>query len=420
MTFLIGAVSFVALIVLVVGVHEFGHFGVAKLSGIRVDEFAIGFGPRIWQRRRGETIYSVRALPLGGFVKMPGMSTLEDDDGGERGFMAASTPRKVAVLVAGVMMNFLFAGIVIGITRIPSSGSTVVSDTPAAQAGLHTGDVIVSAGGRPLDTSSVTAQSDVLHDVTLASNGSPIQIVYRSPDGSTHTASMAPQLVLSDQNADQPLRTASGSMYLGPVTIDTIDGQPIAKVGLTQLQQPGQHQVVGHAQADASVQVSGSLSGVILDQGVGQIGKATVAWRIGYGAPIPQQNPVSAIFGGIKDVPGDIKDNVSNIWQILTTPGSGGVSNFSGPVGIAHATSDAANTGFMYWLGLVGLVSLSLGIVNILPVPPFDGGRLAIVLAEAVARRRLEARLEMGFIAAGAVAIATLFVFITINDIKGF
>jgi regulator of sigma E protease len=420
MTFLVGTVAFVALIVLVVGIHEGGHFAVAKLSGIRVDEFAIGFGPRILQRKRGETIYSLRALPLGGFVKMPGMSTLEDDDGGERGFMAAKTSRKVAVLVAGVFMNFLFAGIVIGITHISGTDSAAVAGSPAAAAGLHSGDVIVSAGGRALDTSNFSGQSQVLHDVTLASNGQPIQIVYRGPDGSMHTTSIAPQLVVTDANSDQPLKTASGSTYQGPVALDTVDGQPVASTGVSALQQAGQHQVTGHAQSDPKVTVSGTVSGVTLDQNGGQIGKVTVAWRIGYAAPAPGQNPVSAVLGGIKDVPGDIKDNVTNIWQILTTPGSGGVSNFSGPVGIAHATSDAANTGFMYWLGLVGLVSLSLGIINILPLPPFDGGRLAMVLGEAVARRRLRAQFEMGFLAVGALVIATLIIFVTINDFKGF
>ncbi|HET9052397.1 MAG TPA: RIP metalloprotease RseP [Candidatus Dormibacteraeota bacterium] len=420
MTLLLWAASFVGLILVVVGVHEFGHFAVAKLSGIRVDEFAIGFGPRLWQRRRGETVYALRALPLGGFVKMPGMSALEEDDGGERGFQAASTPRKAAVLVAGVAMNFLFAGILIGVTRTQGVDSAVSAGAPAASAGLQSGDVILSADGRSLDGLDRDAQGDLLHQVTLAAGGHAIPIVYRTAAGVTRTTTMVPDLVVVDANVDMPLRKADGGVYEGPVAVASVDGRPVT-AGAAALTGPGTHTVTGAALGDPTVSISGTVQNAVLDQNSGgQIGRVVAGWRIGYAAPVPAMNPVTAILAGVKDVPGDIKDRVTDIWDILTTPGSGGVSNFSGPVGIAHAAADAADNGFLTWLSLVALVSLSLGIVNILPIPPFDGGRLAMVLAEAIGRQRLKARLEMGILAAGALALATLFVLVTINDIKGF
>ena len=418
MTPLIWIVSFIALIVLVVGIHEAGHFVAAKASGIRVDEFAIGFGPRIWQRRRGETVYSVRALPLGGFVKMPGMSALEQDTGGERGFMAAKTNRKVAVLLAGVFMNFVFAGFAIGLSRIPSSDSQVSG--ALARAGLQNGDVLLSAAGQSLDPNDPASQSNILHAVTLSSLGQPIDITYRATDGSTHQKAIAPQPVIYDNNQDTPITTADGSVLQDGLVVEKIDGQPVdPKMLLAKLQAPGPHTVSGHALTDPSRTASGQITGVVQDQGSVGIGQIVLSWRIGYAPPYPGQSFIPAVLGGVKDVPGDIKDSVVSIWQIFTTPGSGGVKNFSGPVGIAHVTSKAAQTGFWNWIYIVGQVSLSLGIINVLPIPPFDGGRLVMVIGEAVSRRRLRPNLEFGFIAAGVLAIVTLAVFITLNDIRG-
>jgi membrane-associated protease RseP (regulator of RpoE activity) len=302
MTPLVWIVSFVALIVLVVGVHEGGHFVVAKASGIRVDEFAIGFGPRVWQRRLGETVYSVRALPLGGFVKMPGMSTLEEDTGGERGFMAARTSRKVAVLLAGVMMNFIFAGFAIGLWRIPSSDSLVSG--PLAQAGLQNGDVITAAAGQALDAGNPTGQSDVLHTVTLSSQGQPIQIDYRAPDGSNHSVSVAPQPVVYDNNRDTPITTADGTVLQDGLVVEKVDGQTVdPRTVLVRLQAPGMHTVAGHALGDPRKTASGQIGGVVQDQGVVGIGQTVLSWRIGYQPAYPGDAVAPAVLGGLKDVP---------------------------------------------------------------------------------------------------------------------
>jgi regulator of sigma E protease len=421
-TLLVGALAFLAMIVIVVGIHELGHFATAKWSGIRVDEFAIGFGPRLWSRQRGETVYSLRALPLGGFVKMPGMSTLEQDDGGPRGFMHAPVGRQVIVLVAGVTMNFLLAGLLFGILRIPDIPSVVPTDGRAYAAGMRDGDAIVAVAGRQVDTSSSDAIASALHSATDQSRGAPLAVTYRrASDSATVTTQVAPSLVLVAQDASQQITAADGTQ-VDQVVVLSINGSPVNQGDPgALLGGGGPVRISGFARGssphDATKQVTGTVSGVT--SGRGALGAMQAAWYVGYapglaGEPVPQ-----ALVHGYTSLPGEIAANVRAIWDLFTTPNSGGVTRLQGPVGIAHDASSAAQQGWLSYLDLVALISMSLGIINILPIPPFDGGRVVLVLRQAVMRRGSGARLEMALIAAGALLIGTLAIVITINDIKG-
>ncbi|MFZ2034256.1 MAG: site-2 protease family protein, partial [Candidatus Dormiibacterota bacterium] len=107
--FLIYAGAFILVLVSVITVHEFGHFAVGKLSGIKVEEFSIGFGPKLYSRTVGETLYAIRAIPAGGFVRMAGMLGLTgESDAGDRNFYRASRPRRFATVAAGIVSNFIF------------------------------------------------------------------------------------------------------------------------------------------------------------------------------------------------------------------------------------------------------------------------------------------------------------------------
>jgi regulator of sigma E protease len=422
-TFLLGAVAFVAMILVVVGVHEGGHFATAKWFGIRVDEFAIGFGPRILSRRRGETVYSVRALPLGGFVKMPGMSALEEDTGGDRGFMRAPAWRKLVVLLAGVTMNFVLAGLLFGVTTIPGSAASSPPYGGAYVAGMRDGDVIVAVAGAPVPNDDPTAVANVLHDATAKSQGLPIQLTYRrATDGALITTTAKPVLLVTDANADHPIAGADGKQY-GTMIVDTVDGRPLgtgdpaAVLGAGRSVHLTGHSLVGDT---TSTPVPLTLDASAVIDGTADIGQIAAAWRFGY-SPGKASTPVpSAVWQGFTSIPTRIADNVRSIYDVFATPGSGGVKNFSGPVGIARESAVSAQAGWIGYLEFVALISLSLGIINVLPIPPFDGGRVAIVLLETVRRRATPARFEIALITAGALLIGTLFIVITLNDIKGF
>lgn len=143
-----------------VTVHELGHFATAKLTGMRVDEFAIGFGPKVISHKFGETVYSIRAIPLGGFNDIAGMDP-ENNDAGERGYCEKSIPRRMLVIVAGSAMNlilpiFIFFGVAYfaGVSQPVNEPvfGTVIPGKAAAQAGLQEGDRVLSIDGRPIAT----------------------------------------------------------------------------------------------------------------------------------------------------------------------------------------------------------------------------------------------------------------------------
>ena len=422
-SFLLATGAVVLMFAVVIGIHELGHFATAKWSGIRVDEFAIGFGPRVLSRSRGETVYSVRALPLGGFVKMPGMSTLEEDDGGPRGFVHARLWKRLVVLVAGVAMNFLLAGLLFGVQRTQGFDSSVSPNLPAAAAHLVSGDEIVAAQGQSIDTSQENAVADVLHAVTDATQGAPISVSYLPrAGGGPQTVSISPALAVVDLDDSQPVSSRDGTRAVEFI-VTSVDGRPVGTGDPAALLGSGHPvhvtgHVFGRPQNDPGAAVDTTLSGAAT--GRQTLGRVMAAWYIGYGGARHGQALPGAILTGFTTLPSEVGAQFKGVWDVFTTPNSGGIKNFQGAVGIAHDAGSVVSSGWMSYFGLVALISMSLGIVNILPIPPLDGGRVALVLTEAVRRRRIAPKVELGLAAVGGVMLAALIVVITINDIRNF
>ena len=410
--------GWVLIILVVVGIHEGGHFAVAKWSGIRVDEFAIGFGPRLLSRRRGETVYSFRALPLGGFVKMPGMSSLEEDDGGERGFMRASIPRRMATLLAGVTMNFLLAGILFTVAFMPGVASRITAAGPLDKAGFRDGDSIVSVDGRAVDHTSLDTVTADLHAAAATSQGRPVSIVYtRSSEQAAQRATVTPYLSLLDSRAP-------GDGLAPALVVTAVDGHPVtAGDPATLLGHGGTVTVAGYSLDDPSRVLTATVSGVVGADSPGAPAAAPLAaaWRFGLSPDISGEPFGRAIADGFGAIPRGIGATLKTIGDAIAAPSSGAVDQFHGPVGIARITEQATRAGWVDYIAVMGSISLALGIINVLPIPPFDGGRFAIIAAEALTRRRLDARREMAFIVAGVMLIIMFVVFVTLhNDIQGF
>lgn len=418
----LGAVAIVFMFALVVGIHELGHFATAKWSGIRVDEFALGMGPRVFSRTRGETVYSIRALPVGGFVKMPGMSALEEDDGGPRGFMNARLHKQVIVLVAGVTMNFLLAGLLFGILKTQGYSSALTPGLAASAAGLKDGDEIVAAGGVAIDTSNSDAVATSLRRLTDTSQGRPVAVTVRTTAGAVRDLMLQPAIMVFSLDDSQHITAANG-VETGGLIVSTVNGHPVGTGDpATVLGSGGAVHLtgyVGSSPGDPANTVDVTLHGIADGRG-GAIGKVQAAWYIGYAAPVHGESLPMALLHGYTTLPSNVANRVKDIWDVVTTPNSGGIKNFQGPVGIAHNTSDAVNAGWDRYVGIIALVSLSLGLVNILPIPPFDGGRLVLSIGQAFRRKGSGARVELALVGVGVVAVATLAVLITINDIKGF
>lgn len=348
---------------LMVIAHEFGHFIVAKRNDIRVEEFAIGFPPRLFSIKRGETLYSINLLPIGGYVRMPGENGETTDEAGNpdpRSFGAKKAGPRAAVLLAGVTMNLLLAILlfttseVIGQVHYLPTISGVQAGSPAAAAGLQAGDKIVAIDGQ-----HVSYWDDVLGDTEnaviagLAAHPNartvPVTVTYVR-------GSAAPQTVTVNANAT------------------TDPNAP--RLGVTRTDQTVVHRV---PLWDAPI------------QGVADIGTVTVGTAQAVGQIIRGTIPLSKAV--------------------------------SGPVGIVNATGQVASEvpqlGLSPLVFLAGFLSLNLAVVNLLPIPGLDGGRLLFILIE-VARRgkRVSPQREALVHLIGMGVLLFLVLLVTINDVS--
>jgi regulator of sigma E protease len=331
---LVTAVLVALVFSIIVVVHEGGHFFVAKAVGIKVDQFSVGFGPKVLGLQRGETLYAVRALPLGGFVKLAGMDG--SMEAGPRSFNAHPLWQRILVVVAGPVFNLIFPLLLFfAIFVIPSPLQVVdvLPNSPASQAGLMSGDVIRSVDGHP-----VKQRDDLMHWVNAA-GGSPVTIAIERH-------SQPREVVITPKNV--------GGRYL------------------------------------LGVAVEGSLP------------------------------PAQAAQASFRQTTGLIAITFQGIYSLATDPRQGGFfgpKGLVGPVGIVTATAEQAQRGTPQVLLFIGFLSLSLGLVNILPFPALDGGRLLFLLIEGIRGKPVDpAREQM----VHYVGLAILFGFIglvTYNDV---
>ena len=351
---------FVIVIVALIVVHEFGHFIAAKLSGMRVDEFGLGYPPRaLTLGKIGETVYTLNWLPFGGFVKIYG----EDGGTGARAFATRPRILQAFVLVAGIAMNLVFAyvlitsALVMGTPRALSQGelaiathmelavANVLPGSPAARAGLLAGDSVMRAE----DTMGTWRATDpVSFSAFVAdSQGNPITLSVKH-DGSEHviTATPAAGIVKSD-----PTRYALG------VEVATIGVVPVG-------------------------------FGAAITEGARLTWETTVLTAKG----------LWHFFYGVFTLSADL-------------------SQVAGPIGIAGAVGSASAQGFGDLLSIMAVISINLALINLIPVPALDGGRLLFVLIESIIRRPIKPRVARAFNAVGFVALILLMLVVTAHDI---
>lgn len=357
---------FIGVLVLLILVHELGHFIAAKLSGMRVDEFGIGFPPRaLTITKRGDTAYTLNWLPFGGFVKIYGENSDAQSTGDTKGKAFTDKNRflQVVVLVAGVAMNFLLAYVLItgaliaGTPRaltpeeIPYATdrtlavASVLADSPAAAAGLVPGDSIVRAESGAGAWSAYDPES--FTEFVASTEGQEMNL-FVERGGETRIVSAT---------AEQGVVATDATRYALGVSVATIGTVPLS-----------------FSQA--------LLEGASLTWG------ATAATAVG----------LYHFFAGILTLNADL-------------------SQVSGPVGIAGAVGDATASGFGDLLALMAIISINLAIINLIPVPALDGGRLLFVLIEAALRRSIAPAIVQAVNGIGFLFLIGLMVVVTFNDV---
>jgi len=353
---------FALVLFVLVLVHELGHFLVAKKTGMRVDEFGIGFPPRLFGIRKGETVYTLNAVPLGGFVKIFGEDAEESVEDADRSRAFGSRPlwAQALVLIAGVSANVLFAWLLFTLaftmgmkTAVSEEAAgadakltvlSVLPDSPAEKAGIQVGDVIErvkNENGHPVEKlfpSTVSSFIQEYNEVTLSTS--------RDGEGKTYTLSSAQGLV-----DEAPEKKVVG------ITMGLIE--TVKKPFFTALYDAGIHTVVS----------------------------------------------IGAIAVGIFDLMRDALFFDADFSQV------------AGPVGIAGLVGDAASLGISSLLIFTAFISLNLAVINVLPFPALDGGRLIFVCIEALKGSPVSSRIAGATNAIGFFLLIGLMLVVTYNDI---
>jgi regulator of sigma E protease len=439
--FLISAAAFIVLVGVMVVVHELGHFTVAKLSGVRVEAFSFGFGPRLFGFKYGDTDYKICLLPLGGFVKMTGENPSEEstEEAADDPAAFTSHPRwqRMLIGVAGPCFNFLLAIVLMlfyyaFINEVPSvtvKTTTVEWVTPesaAAAAGLETGDEIFSFDGvQHPDWETIYERSRLnanqMAPVTVERAGEMLQLSLHVP-----VSAKSDNFQLSDEGL-------SPQFYPGPIAVAQVQaGYPAAQAGL--LNGDAITAVDGHAFHSVNTLLAYMQAGkgkplvlTVLRNGATLQITATPAkldtdWKLGFAPkPIPiRDEPLSLPAAWNKSL-GFFKDNsllVGEVLQRLFTHRLS-VTQLMGPVGIARAAGEAAEMdGWLPKFGLASEISLQLGILNLMPFPILDGGMILLLLIESALRHDISMAIKERIYQAAFVVLMAFLAFIIFNDVS--
>ncbi len=429
---------FIVTLGILVFVHELGHFLAAKLFKMRVDTFSLGFPPRAFGKQIGETDYCVSWIPIGGYVKIAGMIDESFDteylEQAPQPWEYRSKPiwQRMIVISAGVIMNLLLAvAIFWGINYV--QGKTVwdttevgyvLDNSPAAKAGLHSGDKILKVNGVLMNN-----WEDIRNHVYLENFGDDLSITVAR--GGRETEIHVSQDLLKD--------LGEGSFGITPshseIVINTVEpGKPAASIGL----QPN------------DVLVSLNREALRFDRKVSEIVKAhagkplPIAWRRGdtlmSGNVVPTEKGLIGISYGLRYNGPVVKtrytlfealpEGIKSIGNVISLTFQGIASivrgrtafdkSVAGPIKIAQLASQSAELGIITYLGFMGFLSISLAVLNILPIPALDGGHLLILTIEWIIRRELPVRMKLIVQRAGFVLLLGFMAFAIFNDIRNF
>ncbi len=367
---ILGLILFIGLVV----VHEFGHFLTARRNGVEVEEFGIGFPPRIWGKKtKGGFDFTINWLPLGGFVKLKG----ESDAAKEKGSLgAATTWVKAKIMLAGVGMNLLMAFLLltllalVGIPKIIDNQFTVKSDTKTVR-----NDVLVGT----VESGSPAAKAGIVQRDKIEAIGTPghVQTVKSADSLPTMTESLAGKQVVIryGHNNKQYSKTIT---LLSKVEVDASKNSKTPKGYL------------GIVPTELTLTRSTWSAPLV---GAGLIGQFTAATFQGLGTVI------SAVFQG---------------------DGHKAAAQVSGPVGIFVLLKDGSLMGYQFMLMIIAIISLTLAIMNVLPIPALDGGRLFMILLSRLFGKQMSQEMEERIVGASFLFLMFIIILITIVDVKRF
>jgi regulator of sigma E protease len=348
-------ITFIIVLSILVLVHELGHYFVARKNGILAEEFGIGLPPKIWSKKFGDTIISINALPFGGFVRLRGENNEEKVEDKKRSFSSKKKRVRIAVLTAGVIMNVLL--------------------------GIVSFAIVYSFSGIPRDTKQVT--------IVEIAQGSPAQIANLIIGDKILTVDK--NKVQSNSDFMKIVEEKKGKKVVLEVERKSGDSKETKKFTVTPRENP--------------------------PAGEGAIGVTISSMEVWF--PPVWQRPFVGVYYGTKEaifwgktIAVGLFDMVAGLFKGVTP------KDVAGPVGIFAVTTEVAKTGILSLINFMGILSINLAILNILPFPALDGGRVFFVALEGIVGKKVLPKVENYVHMIGMIILLALILLITISDIR--
>jgi len=416
-------------------IHEFGHYAVAKLLGVRVEVFSIGFGKRLLGFRRGDTDYRVSAIPLGGYVKMSGENPMDERTGDPGEFLSHPRWHRFLIAIAGPSMNILLAiGLLTFVYMVhyeypavldePAVIGWVLSDTPAAKAGIQIGDRIARLDGienptwKQVDPKEALSPNQPL-DVTIERAGKSFEKTIVPEAYGVNQMGFAgwvpkePSVTITDLEKGMPAEKAG--IQIGDEIL-TVDGQPIpALEAMIETLKRTQGKPI-----EITVRRNGQQKTFTMQPVLADIpGQREQRYRVGIGSLQMKVTtlPLAAAFRK------SIEQNKEGSLLILELVQKMiqrkiSIRTIEGPIGIGRAAGEAATEkGWTPLMALTAAISLNLGIFNLLPIPILDGGVILLLFVESLMRRDISLQIKERIYQAAFVFLVLFAVMVIYNDL---
>lgn len=410
-TFILSAIKIIILLGFLILIHELGHFTVAKLCKVKVNEFAIGFGPTIWRKQGKETKYALRLFPLGGFVSMEGEEQRSED---KRSFSQASIPKRISIVVAGATVNIIFGMLIYFIlsasigTYISNEVENVLDGYIAQEIGIKNGDKILEIDGK-----KINSKND-LNKILEKANGEEVNLrIERNSEilqyniKPTEVKIQATGMYLDDKCKIVSVEKNSSSDRQGVHSNDKlikIDNQNIDGDASRALE------LISYNKSDKillTVERNGEQIEIEL------VPDIVSKYYIGINLKQAPDTFINRCINGGMSTKEFMISIVDNLKQLFT--GKVKIDQMMGPVGISEAV--AKTSGIQEFISMMALISLSLGVTNLLPIPALDGGKILILIIEAIRRKPLKERTEINIQLLGFSILIALSLYVTYNDI---
>jgi regulator of sigma E protease len=427
---LITLLAFLFVLGVLIFVHELGHFLAARRHGVRVLTFSLGFGPKVLKVKRGDTEYCISAVPLGGYVKMAGENPEDPRSGHPDEFLSKTKWQRFQILFAGPAMNIILAVVVTTFVLAyqgvqvavywdePAVIGSVVPGSPAERAGLKRGDRIVNVAGDTVDT---------WKDLDIA-------VGIRRPD-----RDITVSVVRDNQTITSMVRPVAEGKYeisdigvlpdVNPIITQVIPGDRAEQAGLKAgdivLAVNGERMATRAQLIDVISQSGGKTVHLTVRRGseevtvTGTPEQRGARGMMGFYISEPTKSFTPGPFEAVKL---SVEHNIESSGVIFRTlaglfTGETSVRQLQGPVGIAQLSGESAQEGFITLLSLMAMLSINLGILNLMPVPVLDGGHILIMALEGIARRDFSMQVKEKMLLAGFVVLMMLMVTVIYNDL---